>query len=162
MLLTQGEAEILHEYVVPFRSGTATGRGTLFLTDRRLILEQVPHGFLSSASPHTVLNVSLHQLVNAGPGPGRRRPKALHVELDASKWTLFVADPVKWSKSIASAKASLRHPSDGSRPTLFVHVAPSHGTTHTVERHVVKVRCRYCGSLSDELTSRCPSCGAPL
>lgn len=32
----------------------------------------------------------------------------------------------------------------------------------TVERQVVKVRCRYCGSLADPTDVHCPSCGATL
>lgn len=33
---------------------------------------------------------------------------------------------------------------------------------HTVERQVVKVRCRHCGQLTDEVAGKCASCGAPL
>ena len=32
----------------------------------------------------------------------------------------------------------------------------------TVERQVVKVRCRYCGALADPADVHCPSCGATL
>lgn len=32
----------------------------------------------------------------------------------------------------------------------------------TVERQVVKVRCRYCGSLADPTDVHCPTCGATL
>jgi len=31
-----------------------------------------------------------------------------------------------------------------------------------LERKAVKVRCRYCGSLNDESSNRCHSCGASL
>ena len=40
-----------------------------------------------------------------------------------------------------------------------VHVAPQ---THTIEREVVKVRCRYCGNLGDERDGKCSRCGAAL
>lgn len=33
---------------------------------------------------------------------------------------------------------------------------------HTIERQVVKIRCRHCGSLVNEVEGKCPSCGAPL
>ncbi len=33
---------------------------------------------------------------------------------------------------------------------------------HTIERQVVKVRCRHCGKLGNEVDGKCPSCGAPL
>lgn len=32
----------------------------------------------------------------------------------------------------------------------------------TVEKQVVMVRCRYCGTLADPAGRTCPSCGAPL
>ena len=32
----------------------------------------------------------------------------------------------------------------------------------TVERQVVKVRCRYCATLADQGVPTCPNCGAPL
>jgi Bacterial PH domain len=34
--------------------------------------------------------------------------------------------------------------------------------TEVVEREVVKVRCRYCGTLNDESSKVCSSCGATL
>jgi hypothetical protein len=32
----------------------------------------------------------------------------------------------------------------------------------TIERQVVKVRCRYCGALADPTDIHCPTCGATL
>ena len=40
--------------------------------------------------------------------------------------------------------------------------APVATQTHTIEREVVKVRCRYCGNLGYERDGKCPSCGASL
>ena len=40
-----------------------------------------------------------------------------------------------------------------------VQAAPQ---THTIEREVVKVRCRYCGNLGDERDGKCSRCGAAL
>ena len=39
---------------------------------------------------------------------------------------------------------------------------PAGGTTTVVEREVVKVRCRYCGTLNEETAKSCASCGAAL
>jgi hypothetical protein len=33
---------------------------------------------------------------------------------------------------------------------------------HTIERQVVKIRCRHCGNLVNEVEGKCPSCGAQL
>ncbi len=33
---------------------------------------------------------------------------------------------------------------------------------HTIERQVVKVRCRHCGALNVETDGRCVACSAPL
>ena len=41
-------------------------------------------------------------------------------------------------------------------------VAPSPAPTEVVEKEVVKVRCRYCGTLNDETSRICSSCGATL
>ncbi|MDG7007743.1 MAG: PH domain-containing protein [Nitrososphaerota archaeon] len=40
--------------------------------------------------------------------------------------------------------------------------APPTGGGTIVEREVVKVRCRYCGTLNDETAKACVSCGAAL
>lgn len=40
--------------------------------------------------------------------------------------------------------------------------APPTGGAAIVEREVVKVRCRYCGTLNDETAKTCVSCGATL
>ena len=34
--------------------------------------------------------------------------------------------------------------------------------TKTIERQVVKPRCRYCGNLGDEIAGKCSKCGAGL
>lgn len=43
-----------------------------------------------------------------------------------------------------------------------VQAPPATGTTAVVEREVVKIRCRYCGTLNDETAKACVSCGASL
>jgi hypothetical protein len=39
---------------------------------------------------------------------------------------------------------------------------PAGGQTAVVEREVVKIKCRYCGTLNDETAKACVSCGATL
>ena len=39
---------------------------------------------------------------------------------------------------------------------------PSGGTTTVVEREVVKIKCRFCGTLNDQTAVSCASCGASL
>lgn len=47
-------------------------------------------------------------------------------------------------------------------PPAPAQPAPVATQTHTIEREVVKVRCRYCGNLGDERDGKCASCGAAL
>lgn len=39
---------------------------------------------------------------------------------------------------------------------------PSGGATTIIEREVVKIKCRYCGTLNDESAKACANCGAGL
>jgi Bacterial PH domain len=41
-------------------------------------------------------------------------------------------------------------------------VSPTGGPTTIVEREVVKIKCRYCGTLNDETAKACVNCGASL
>ncbi|MFZ0700077.1 MAG: DUF6114 domain-containing protein [Thermoplasmata archaeon] len=46
---------------------------------------------------------------------------------------------------------------------VYATAPPTSGMErHTIERQVVKVRCRYCGNLTDEVAGKCASCGAKL
>jgi len=40
--------------------------------------------------------------------------------------------------------------------------SPPPGTSVIVEKEVVKVRCKYCGTLNDEESKACSSCGASI
>jgi|HubBroStandDraft_4_1064222.scaffolds.fasta_scaffold333438_2 hypothetical protein len=152
MLLSEGESELLREHVVPYRWGEASGRATVHLTTLRLVLERPPRGgLLTSAVGATILEVPLRDVSNAAVGAVLRRARYLSVETRAGVVRLDVVDPTKWRAALARARAGIRHPA-----------APPVATTHTIERHVVKIRCRHCGTLSDERESRCPSCGAAL
>jgi rubrerythrin len=48
------------------------------------------------------------------------------------------------------------------RPTSTPASGGVRTVIHTIERQVVKIRCRHCGNLVNEVEGKCPSCGAPL
>ena len=151
MLLLQGESEIRHEHAVPYRRGEATGRGSVYLTNYRLVLESTPGRVLGTGAPATLLDVSLREVRNISVGRVLRKPRYVAVEAGSEVLRLDVVDPAAWVQAVAGARAGVPHPH-----------APPPAPTHTVERHLVKIRCRHCGTLSDERNDRCPSCGAAL
>ncbi len=155
MLLSGEEVEVLREHVVPFRGPHSEGRGTFFLTSTRLVIEEPRARTLRPAEVHTVLDVPLHHVTNATVVSVLRRPRYLLIEMGHTKLRAEVVDPTKWVHAIQSAKVS-RPRAEPAHATRPVH------TVHTIERQVVKVRCRHCGTLWDEVMSRCPSCGAAL
>jgi hypothetical protein len=151
MLLSGGESQIRREDVVPYQWGDSTGRGSLYLTTFRLVLESAPSGRLRPTHAETIFDLPLRHVGNVSVGVVRRRARYIVLEFPTGTLRLDVVDPVKWFEAVAAAKASL----------ASVH-APASRSTHTVEREVVKVRCRHCGTLSDERVARCSSCGAAL
>jgi hypothetical protein len=152
MLLSVGESVVLREHVVPYRWGEQSGRVTVHLTTLRVVLERPPRGgLLSSRVAATVLDVPLRNVTNASLGAVLRRARFVSLETSLGEVLLDVVDPPKWLAAIAAARAGVAHAS----------AAPA-TVTHTIERHVVKIRCRHCGTLSDERQDRCPSCGAAL
>ena len=82
---------------------------------------------------------------------GRLRGPRLVVDLFHDQPAFDVLDPDSWMTSIAQARRDA--PAPGGPP------APAY---HLIERQVVKVRCRYCGTLGNEGDPRCPFCGAPM
>jgi hypothetical protein len=152
MLLSEGETGVLREHVVPYRWGEQSGRVTVHLTTLRVVLERPPRGgLLTSTVAATVLDLPLRHVSNASVGTVLRRVRYLSLETSVGEVRLDVVDPAKWLSAVAAARAGVRHPT-----------APPPTATHTIERHVVKVRCRHCGTLSDERHTRCASCGAAL
>ena len=151
MLLSQGESELRHEHVVPYRLGDVAGRASVYLTNDRLVVESSPGRILATGAPTTVLDVPLSELRNASVGSFLGRRRYLAVEAGREMVRLDVVDPGGWVRAVTEAKSMVPHPRS-QRATA----------THTIERHVVKIRCRHCGGLSDELRTKCPNCGAAL
>jgi hypothetical protein len=160
MLLGSGEDVLRSEYAVLLEGdGPGTPRrseGILYLTNHRCVYEaKAPRGvvrdFVKGRGTVTVLDASLGQVRNVTvvrPRLGRPR---LYLEVQGARLSFDVLEPDAWHRAIADARRSLPSPHPGAA-----------SSTHTVERQVVKVRCRFCGSLGNEVDGRCPSCGAPL
>ena len=159
MLLGHGEVLLRSAYAVADPGDRSErpprGPGVLYVTNYRLVFEaRVARRRLagrSRAETETQLEVALDHLKNVSvrrPRVGRPR---LVLELVSGRPTFDVLDPEGWTGSIAQAKRAFPPP-----------LGPGGRTVHTIERQVVKIRCRFCGSLGNEVDGRCPTCGAPL
>ncbi|HTT15650.1 MAG TPA: hypothetical protein VMG81_07765 [Thermoplasmata archaeon] len=154
MLLQPGETvlrsayAVLEDGVVPEAS---LGPGVLYLTNHRIVFEQGrPHRLGRARPTSTVVNSSLLEVHDVAVPPRRLRAPRLRVELTHGKPSFELLDPAGWAHAIALAKRAFPVPG----ATVVERV--------TIERQVVKVRCRFCGSLAPEVDRKCPACGAPL
>ncbi len=129
------------------------GPGVLYLTTHRLVFESpasrgLVRDLWQGRETRTVLDLALAEVRNASVRRGRLGRPRLVLEIGPQRAAFDVLEPEVWAGAIAVARRSV--PAPGRAPTLVV------------ERQVVKVRCRFCGSLGDEVAGRCPSCGASL
>jgi len=159
MLLGHGEVVLRSAYAVANpgdrSDGPPKGPGVLYATNQRLVFEARAArrrlGMRPLGETEAQLDVSLHEVKDVSvrrPRVGRPR---LVLEHSHGRPSFDVLEPEGWAATIAQAKRALPPLTD-----------PSWRTVHTIERQVVKVRCRFCGSLGNEVDGRCPSCGAPL
>lgn len=153
MRLRHGERILRSEYAVlegGIHPQSARGPGVLYLTNRRIAFEEgrAARTLRGRAAPSLPVNASLHEVEEATVSRRRIRSPRLVVVLRTGRPAFDVLDPEGWSDAIRDALAA------PTTPAVVERV--------TVERQVVKVRCRYCGSLGNEVDGRCPSCGAPL
>lgn len=157
MLLGHGESLLRSAYAVASsgdESGAPNGPGVLYVTNLRIVFEApvARRRIVRRVGETEVqLDVSLHELKNLSVRRARLGRPRLVLELPHARPSFDVLDPDAWVAAIAQAKRALP-PYSGS----------SYTTVHTIERQVVKVRCRFCGALGNEVDGRCPSCGAPL
>ena len=159
MLLGHGESVLRSAYAVARRGdgsdGPPNGPGVLYLTNQRIVFEAPATrkgiGRRTRTETEIQLDASLYELRNATVRRGRVGRPLLLLDLPHGRPSFDVLEPEAWVGTIAQAKRAL--------PPL---PGPGWGTVHTIERQVVKVRCRFCGSLGNEVDGRCPSCGAPL
>jgi len=130
------------------------GPGVLYVTNQRLVFEaRVSRrgiGRRASGDTESQLDVPLDQIRNVSVRRVRVGRPRLVVEVPHGRPTFDVLEPDGWAGTIAQAKRAYPPPAAAWR------------TVHTIERQVVKIRCRFCGSLGNEVDGRCPSCGAPL
>lgn len=159
MLLHSGESTLRSAYAVlesahgdpPHR-----GPGVLFLTNRRLIFESsvsrgVVRDLIGGRDTRLVLDTPLTEVRNVTVRRGRIRGVRLVVDLAHERPTFDLLEPEAWVSAIAQARRDLPPPGALGGPSV-----------HLIERQVIKVRCRYCGTLGNEGDARCPFCGASL
>ena len=98
-----------------------------------------------------LLDTNLTALRNVSVRRGRLGRARLVLELADARPAFDVLDPDAWASSIAEARREAPAFPPGTVPVV-----------QTIEREVVKIRCRFCGQLGNEVNGRCPACGAPL
>lgn len=156
MLLAPGERRIRSAYAVigpEHRTGGVSGPGVLYLTNQRLVFEaSASRGpvkdFLHGRETRLVFDHPLTGLVNVSVRRGRVGRPRLVVQGSNDHVAFDVLEPDEWVAAIAQARR--------------VFAAPGADTPVVIERQVVKIRCRYCGNLGNEVDGRCPYCGAAL
>jgi len=155
MLLGHGEVLLRSAYAVA-ATGDGTDRpphgpGVLYVTNQRVVFEAPAGGSRIALrrvrETETQLDVSLRDVRNVTVRKGRWTHPRLVLEIPLGRPSFDVLIPEAWASAIAQAKRAL---------------PPATGPVHTIEREVVKVRCRFCGGLGNEVAGRCPYCGAPL
>jgi hypothetical protein len=156
MLLLPGEHLVRSAYAVieaEHRPEGVRGPGVLYLTNRRLVFEApasrgLVRDFVQGRDTHLVFDRNLSEVQNVTVRRGRLGRPRLVVDAGNRRPSFDVLDPDAWVAAVAQARRSLPPPGDS--PAMVV------------ERQVVKVRCRYCGNLANEVEGRCPYCGAAL
>jgi len=159
MLLGNGEVVLRSAYAVAEPGDKSDrppkGPGVLYVTNQRIVFEaRLPRRSLTRRAlgeTVTELDAPLSEVRNVAVRRTRVGRPRLVLELAHGRPGFDVLEPDGWTASIAQAKRSLPPATE-----------PAWRTVHTIERQVVKVRCRFCGSLGNEVDGRCPSCGAPL
>ncbi|MGD0249736.1 MAG: hypothetical protein ABSB97_02445 [Thermoplasmata archaeon] len=152
MLLLSGERVVRSAYAViepDHRPEGVRGPGVLYLTNYRVVFEApASKGVVRGRETRVVFSSSLHELTDLTVRRGRLGKPRLVMQAGTLRPTFDVLEPDAWVALIAHARRTF--PPPGSVPSLVI------------ERQVVKVRCRYCGSLANEVDGRCPYCGAAL
>ncbi len=157
MLLGAHEAVLRSAYAVLEPAGEGRRRpGVLYLTNERLVFEAPgSRGLLldlvGGRETETVWEEPLVRLRNATVRRGRLARPRLVLDRTGHRAVLDVLDPDAWVTAISESRRQAELAREPGRAPAGPAPSPS-----------VRVRCRYCRSLSDERNDRCPSCGAPL
>lgn len=161
MLLDHGESVLRSAYAVAEGGDAAdgpSGPGVLYVTNLRVVFESPVKGRRGGRRSHGETEIqfeaSLHELRNVSVRRPRLGRPRLVLELPRSRPSFDVLEPEAWAGTIAQARRASPAPIRPGGPTVHL--------VERIERQVVKVRCRYCGALGNEVDGRCPSCGAPL
>lgn len=138
----------------------------LSLTSERVLFSrttEVRRGFHKEAHTVTISEVELSRLDGASVAKRLLSTPMLVVMSGGKRLQFKLASPEGWAAAIESARvASVQGRGSTGSPVVVNVQAPVSVPTRTIERQVVKVRCRYCGSLGDEISGKCASCGARL
>lgn len=131
--------------------------GVLYLTTERLVFEApasrgVVRDLLEGRDQELLVDLALGAVRNVGVREGRFANPRLVVDAEGRRAAFDVLEPQAWSFALAEARRAAELRQDRPSPAPAV----------PEPRTVVKLRCRYCGSLGDEVHRRCTSCGAPL
>jgi RNA polymerase subunit RPABC4/transcription elongation factor Spt4 len=136
--------------------------GPLILTNKRLIMERIeiekskiPIVGKKRTKESIFLVVPLTEISDVETVKKHMRiPSHIRV-IHSGKSTQFtVEDPIMWANLILTNKSGVNN--NNHKPSVQSEIR-----THLIERQIVKVKCRYCGALYDEVKTKCPNCGAP-
>lgn len=180
MLFDGDERSVYQENRVTINQEKWTG--TLILTNKRLVLERVQvkkshipivgkdqkNEIISFITP--LSEVMKVEVVKKRIG----KPISFKISHSGRETMFTVNDPNVWQNQILKAKSEVGMHPFGTQPApaqpygINVNIAappPQQAvqqatSTQTIERQVIKIRCSYCGSLYDEVESKCPACGA--
>jgi hypothetical protein len=162
VLLHTGE-RVMHQGLV--RSDDDGRTAAIVLTDLRLVIELQARGRVFNVQSADILvDLPWYQVRNAVAIRKIIGQPVLQIDTFHHRSLWRAENAEFWVRTIAQMRASLGHappPPPASGAGVIVNVPPA-APSQTIERQVVKVRCRHCGQLGDEVVGRCPSCGAPL
>ncbi|MGI0151917.1 MAG: hypothetical protein ACREC5_08280 [Thermoplasmata archaeon] len=164
MLLHPGE-RVSHQGLL--RRDEDGRTASIILTNLRLVIEIHGRGGLFSIeSAQTAIDVPWHHVHNAVAIRKLLGQPILQIDTARSRSLWKTDQPDEWVRAIAHMKSALGYtppppPGSATSPAFVVNLPPP-PPTRTIERQVVKVRCRHCGNLANEVPGRCERCGAPL
>ena len=169
MLFDGDERTVYQEHKVVLNGSKHTG--TLILTNKRLVLEvlqikksKIPIIGKDQKNEVIVFTTPLTEVMKVDVVKKLiGKPTVFKLSHSGKETQFTVGDPTVWQNQVMKAKSEV-----GMHSGYGVHLnvnapaqsAPAAPSTHTIERQVVKVRCKYCGGLYDEVAPKCPSCGA--
>lgn len=181
MLLGHNE-HLLREEPADLGTGTDTTRGTLLLTNQRIVfVARESAGLFTPGTSRTLVNLDLHRLTGVFVDRPRLRLGSsdrgiVTVESGGHAAHFRVRGAGAWRDAILAVRPTLLPvppppplpppPAHGHESRTSTSAHGGGGTpgmiVHTVEREVVLIRCRFCHTVVPERSGRCPQCGAPL